>query len=109
MRIRTGKEHPMKRTATILGVIAALAIPSVAAAGNNHPAQAGKPLVAHKIQVANKVQIAKLNRAIAARLTMQRLTRLRSQGPLSVSGHLWIAGMDEASPVFFINRGNVAY
>ena len=99
----------MKRTATMLGVVIALAVPSVAAAGNNHPAQAGKPLIAHKVQVTNKVQIAKLNRALVARMTMQRITRLRSQAPLAVSGNVWIAGMDEPSPVFFINRGNVAY
>ena len=69
----------MKRTATIFGIAVALAVPSVAAAGNNHPAQAGKPLVAHKVQVANKVQIAKTHRAVAARVTLQRATNLRSR------------------------------
>ncbi len=68
----------MKRTATILGIVTALAVPSVAAAGNNHPAQAGKPLVAHKILVAHKVQIAKVHRSVAARVPIQRPTNLRS-------------------------------
>jgi hypothetical protein len=99
----------MKRTATILGIVTALAVPSVAAAGNNHPAQAGKPLVAHKIQVAHKVQIAKLHRAVAARVTIQRATNLRGENAPFATGQVWIAGMDESTPVFYINRGNVAY
>ena len=127
----------MKRTATILGIVTALAVPSVAAAGNHHPAQAGKPLVAHKIQVAHKVQIVKAQRAVAARVTIQRATNLRATNlsasalgtkivPLrSVSrsggrgsGYVlstpkatgqWIDGMGESTPVYYINRGNVAY
>jgi hypothetical protein len=99
----------MKRTATILGIVTALAVPSVAAAGNNHPAQAGKPLVAHKILVAHKVQIAKVHRAVAARITLQRATSLRPERGLVVTGSVWIAGMDESTPVYYINRGNVAY
>jgi hypothetical protein len=123
----------MKRTATILGIVTALAVPSVAAAGNHHPAQAGKPLVAHKILVAHKVQIAKVHRAVAARVTLQRATNLRATNLsartlgtkiVPLRGHLktgryalttpqatgWSdGGMGESAPVYYINRGNVAF
>jgi hypothetical protein len=109
----------MKRTATILGIATALAVPSVAAAGNNHPAQAGKPLVAHKVLIAKDL------RAVAARVTLQRATNLRATNlsaralgtkivPLRV--HRKARGFALTTPratgqsdVYYINRGNVAY
>jgi hypothetical protein len=87
MTDRTREEHTMKRTAAIVGVIAALAVPSVASAGNM-PAQAklqvkpqvSKALVA-RAQIAHvqvsRVQVAKLQRVVAARVTVSRATAYR--------------------------------
>ena len=79
----------MKRTAIILGVAAALAVPSVAAAGNNDalnkPQRASRVLVhhqplVHRTQVhraqVHRTQVASLQRVSAA-ITVQRMTPLR--------------------------------
>jgi hypothetical protein len=73
MKDRTREEHTMKRIATVIGIAAALAVPSVASAGNI--AQVSKPQIV-KAQI-HKVQIVKTQRHLAARVTLQRATAYR--------------------------------
>jgi hypothetical protein len=89
---RTGKEHTMKRTATILGVLAALAVPSVASAGNV-TAQARLQVSAHgsqmqvlkteivRAQIARtQVSAAKVSRARVVRGQVAKLQVVRPLG-----------------------------
>jgi hypothetical protein len=73
----TREEQFMKRAATILGIAAALAVPSVASAGNSlqvKPQVATTQVVTAQI---SKPQVAKTQRVTAARVVAQRATGYR--------------------------------
>jgi hypothetical protein len=97
MTDRTGEEHTMKRTAIVVGIAAALAVPSAASAGNVtaqivaqvRPQQTAQVITAQiataqiattKVATAQRstAQVAKLQRATAARAVAQRATAARA-------------------------------
>jgi hypothetical protein len=86
MTDRTGKEHPMKRTALILGIVAALTVPATAAAGSSpevkpeNKAEVVRPEVStvHVAQVYRvKTHVAQIHRVKAARVSVERATTYR--------------------------------
>jgi hypothetical protein len=82
MMDRTGKEHSMKRTAIVLGVAAALAVPSVASAGSNSQvvAQVKPQLKSQVVAQVVTAQVAKTHVA-QAQVRAQRVVaaRVRAQ------------------------------
>jgi acyl-coenzyme A synthetase/AMP-(fatty) acid ligase len=107
MTDRTGKEHTMRSTATILGVAAALAIPAVASAGVNPQVVAQvKPqvkaqVVKTKISTAQaKRQIALARRVAAARARIpelgdQTIAKAPTKQPTICQGVLVSLGNDD--------------
>jgi hypothetical protein len=82
MTDRTGKEQAMKRTALILGIAAALAVPATASAGSKpeNKAEVAKPEIS-KVQVAqvyrHKAQVAQIHRVKVALVSVERATAYR--------------------------------
>jgi hypothetical protein len=70
----TREEQFMKRAGTILGITAALAVPSIASAGNITSQVATTQVVTAQI---SKPQVAKSQRVTAARVVAQRATGYR--------------------------------
>jgi hypothetical protein len=76
----TREEQFMKRAATILGIAAALAVPSAASAGNSiqvKPQVTAQVVTAQVTAQISKPQVAKSQRVTAARVVAQRATGYR--------------------------------